>query len=461
MKFKPTEEQQDILNYVKKSDENFKIEAFAGTGKTSTLEMIVRKNPQRHFLILAFNKSIADELKMRLQDRKNKAVFTTHSLALYLLRKYRLLKSDIVNNNYLLIQKLQNTCGGSYAINRLAVEAFEAFCNSGIPFDKLDKVSLTKIIKDNPTLRNKVVALSITVENIYDSLYERIEFLFKKMMRGELPITHSFYLKYFTEVWSASNGEIDTILLDEAQDVNPVQIKMVEVLKPKRVILVGDRHQSIYGWRGAYNSMALFDYPKKALTISFRFAFDRPVSLSNSLLSFWKGEKKKLKRADITKKRNGSFGLICRDNITLILKVFEEVWDERFKTVKPLNELFKELFIADKIVDYFESRSLFSDKELLKGVPYHLAELAKSCDSLAVFVNNLISIEPSMANAVKIAMKYSIQEIYDDLASRWDKNAALTALTAHTSKGLEFDTVYLGKDFSTPKELFFQFIEEF
>ena len=45
----------------------------------------------------------------------------------------------------------------------------------------------------------------------------------------------------------------DVVFIDEAQDLSPIQWKMVDILKKnsKHVILAGDDDQAIYGWAGA------------------------------------------------------------------------------------------------------------------------------------------------------------------------------------------------------------------
>jgi superfamily I DNA/RNA helicase len=43
----------------------------------------------------------------------------------------------------------------------------------------------------------------------------------------------------------------DHILIDEYQDVNSTQIKLVDLLSSKNIFCVGDPRQSIYGWRGS------------------------------------------------------------------------------------------------------------------------------------------------------------------------------------------------------------------
>jgi superfamily I DNA/RNA helicase len=45
--------------------------------------------------------------------------------------------------------------------------------------------------------------------------------------------------------------EFEHILIDEYQDVNAMQIKLIDLLAPKNLFAVGDPRQSIFGWRGS------------------------------------------------------------------------------------------------------------------------------------------------------------------------------------------------------------------
>jgi len=82
------------------------------------------------------------------------------------------------------------------------------------------------------------------------------------------------------------------VLLDEGQDLNPLMLRFVQIqlAAGKRVVLVGDRHQSIYGFRRATN--ALEDMAEQAtyrltLTECFRF----PQSTANAASKLLNGHK--------------------------------------------------------------------------------------------------------------------------------------------------------------------------
>ena len=79
------------------------------------------------------------------------------------------------------------------------------------------------------------------------------------ILGGELDnYKQSFKLKDFTDMIEAFNvsklcPKYDVVFIDEAQDLSPIQWKMVDILREnsKYVILAGDDDQAIYGWAGA------------------------------------------------------------------------------------------------------------------------------------------------------------------------------------------------------------------
>jgi hypothetical protein len=87
---------------------------------------------------------------------------------------------------------------------------------------------------------------------------------------GQLRFDHDVYLK----LWQLSGPRLAAgyILLDEAQDANPVIAAIVENQAHAQLIAVGDRCQAIYGWRGAVDGMTAFPAQVRLpLAQSFRF----------------------------------------------------------------------------------------------------------------------------------------------------------------------------------------------
>ncbi|WP_308444900.1 hypothetical protein [Paraburkholderia adhaesiva] len=70
--FEPTEEQHAVLEVALRGGD-LKIKAFAGAGKTSTLELVARQFPQRRGLYLAFNREIAASAARRFPPSVRRA----------------------------------------------------------------------------------------------------------------------------------------------------------------------------------------------------------------------------------------------------------------------------------------------------------------------------------------------------------------------------------------------------
>ena len=59
-----TKEQQTVVDTVGNLDSHLVINAYAGTGKTTTLVAIAESYPQYRFLYLAYNRSVKEEAKL-------------------------------------------------------------------------------------------------------------------------------------------------------------------------------------------------------------------------------------------------------------------------------------------------------------------------------------------------------------------------------------------------------------
>ena len=66
----------DLKNKIFNSSSIIKLESYAGTGKTTTLEEIFKFYPEKRILYLVFNASMRDEAKSRLANQKNVRVST-------------------------------------------------------------------------------------------------------------------------------------------------------------------------------------------------------------------------------------------------------------------------------------------------------------------------------------------------------------------------------------------------
>lgn len=116
----------------------------------------------------------------------------------------------------------------------------------------------------------------------------------------------------------------EDILLDEAQDTNPVVLDVLRK-QPAQMIYVGDKYQQIYEWRGAVNAMEKIETQGETyLTTSFRFGPAIAEWASKLLLLL--GEKRPLKGNIAVKSRVGSVEprtILARTNATTIAAIIE------------------------------------------------------------------------------------------------------------------------------------------
>jgi hypothetical protein len=275
---RPTDEQQRALAMFAAGD-SMVIEAGAGTGKTSTLELLARSARARG-QYMAFNKAIVMEAGRRMPD--NVASSTAHSLAFRAVGhryKHRLnsprMRSTELAERLRLTPWTVEIGEGTRELHEaylagLVMRAIAVFCNSADDEPGVDHVPYIDGIDmpaeggkrtwdNNREVRRHVLpALGRAWEDLRDP-------------KGQLPFRHDHYLK----AWQLGRPRIDAefILFDEAQDASPVMDAVVAAQEHAQVVLVGDANQAIYGWRGAVNAIARMRerLPVSMLTQSFRF----------------------------------------------------------------------------------------------------------------------------------------------------------------------------------------------
>jgi UvrD-like helicase family protein len=86
------------------------------------------------------------------------------------------------------------------------------------------------------------------------------------------PVTHDCYLKLFYLQGRELSPRECTVMLDEAQDADPVILGLLERHKGARII-VGDKYQQLYQWRGAVNALSRMRSQSAELSLTRTFRF--------------------------------------------------------------------------------------------------------------------------------------------------------------------------------------------
>lgn len=408
---KRTDEQEAIINYEIKPGECLKVKAFAGTGKTSTQVDYAAAHADNDMLYLALNKSVATEAQQKFGQ--NVLSKTIHAVAYGITgRKYK----NIVNGlKSWEIAKIAHCDLYTASIIR---NSLENFLNSA------DMCPLPEHVVDDELNRLK--------DNYKESLSETIGEIFDGMTNEQLPMSHSGYLKLCQ--LRKPRLAWQTILLDEAQDTNPVSLALImdQLQYGTKILLVGDEYQQIYSWRGAIDAMAKVDCTTMRLTKSFRFG-DNIAHVANRLLSVLFGETVPVIGTEQPDDPKPKSCVISRTNAEMFLRAavtdgFSVVGEQRFK------------MLLDDLSDLYNINRGGRARNKALSRYRNLQEVIEQA-------METLDYELQMKAAVVKECGTSLPGMIDKVERNMVANSDVVLTTAHQSKGLEWQNVELSTDF--------------
>jgi len=444
---KPTEEQIKVVEAIG-SINMISVNAFAGTGKTTTLALIVERYKNRKIMVLAFNRAMAEELEEKFSKFSNVEVYTTHSLAYRHVRK--ILEIEKIEDERALpkfIKEQLRIEDFSYAafLGKLLVD----YCRSaetGISVDIVDG-----LIRNNKELYAyynyglKDKDLRKIANNLKD--------VYEKAIKHKM-IFHDLYLKYFQvnigKFLPLLRGYYG-VLLDEAQDTNPVTFDLFMKIPAVKKVIVGDRHQNIYSWRGARNYLSNSDFRIFYLTETFRFG-ENIANAANKILKDYKGETHYIKPSPRIKEGNGKIAYITRTN-SRIIELISKTQENKVAFLRSLDDIFRPVFYAREIIHYYKFGRFHGFIEL----PEYLIALVKNFKTIKEFEGFCNIFDREMYVAIQIANRYDIDTIRRKAESLYNKDAKTVFATAHTTKGLEFEKVVIENDFPNLEKLIYEY----
>jgi hypothetical protein len=274
--FPPTPQQREVVDAVLTGDDVV-VRALAGTGKTSTLQLIARRlkreKPRQRIVYVAFNKSIQLEAQSKMPD--NVESRTGDSIA------YRAMPKEIT-------AKMRSE-GRLTKLKEIATAfGIGPSVNPDRPDNSDEKLSSQKVTS---IIRKAVEKYAISADdeigpqhfqfnNVPDEWVDLAQQMWTDINdpNGRLRVTNS----HITKMWALTRPDLsssgsglgrpaDVIFFDEAQDINPVMGKVIADQKIQKVY-VGDENQAIYGFRGSENQLESVEAPHDLpLTKSWRF----------------------------------------------------------------------------------------------------------------------------------------------------------------------------------------------
>ncbi len=449
-----TGEQEEVIHAASRSGQSVRVKAFAGAGKTTTLKGVARERDEPG-LYLAFNRSIAQEARPKFAGTGVRAR-TTHGAVYNAMREHiaetipgrtRCVIDAGVLPGYMM-------SGLSKGWNRFRLAAAVAqsvakWCASADP--ELGAEHVAEAIRDmegDPEWMPPGSARD-RAQRALNELPGRLAPVAQKFLAkcvGENKFTHDMYLKCAelrSDIAAEAFQGARYLMVDEAQDLNPVQRSLIEK-SGLPVIAVGDAYQQIYSWRGSQNALDHLPGEELYLTGSFRFG-DNVAELGRRILASRPdgGPAQRLEGLgppSVEGLEGPKMGLVCRTNggaieaaemvvarypkIPFFLDNFSHVLQE-VESLEALRQKDRKAIVSER-VKRFETWNEALDEAEYGG-------------------------DPEFTRLVKLVADDGVGRVkkIDALRGK-DESAALVKIcTGHRAKGLEWPSVRMWEDFQT------------
>lgn len=440
-----SDRQLAIFDTYEQTRKNIAISATAGAGKSSTIiECCKRTAPGKKVLFMAFNKSIAEELRLKVPERIE--VNTFHAKGLKVLFYNFSFKMKLNENKcFQLARKMLDIKEVPYKQQMRYLFELQDIWNT------IRMNLLVDYEKDIPYL---CIEKDIEFRDRMIQDIQKIEFEWSKSalkINGnkefQMDFTDMLWLPY-TLLDNEDFPKYDVVFLDEVQDQNVLQRELTQqFIKPKfgRLIFVGDEKQCIYQFSGSsvLNFRFLQNMPNTAvlpLDITYRCA-KKIVEEAKKVFSLGIEAAPNaidgiVRNGEYQEAQVGDF-ILCRNNLPLT-EVFVELLKEGKKaTIKGRdfgNALCALIDKIDRIDDLerLKEEKLESLKE--KGLSHSAAinnpsylNLVEKC----LILQRLYCVWHNMES-----LENNIKRIYTD------ETEGIVLSTIHKSKGLEADRVF-------------------
>jgi len=426
------------------------VDAKAGSGKTTVLTNLLKFIPCLNKVVLvAFNKHIAETLTARGLPN-NATARTLHSIGFSALKRHQ-------NRSKMTAQKTQYILGdlmGGY--NLMDDETKKTYFKLLAPVKRM--VSLFKnfgygAILDYPK-KEEILQLaakySVELPDEMETFLKMLSKTFNKSIT-QLNVIDFDDMLYLPIKLNLSFGHYDVVMVDESQDLNPIQIEIVARMLGKngRALFCGDENQAIYGFRGAdpeaiQSIFDKFDAAKLPLSISWRCPTEvikEAQMLVPDIEASPHAKKGNVRSANLdafrVEVKCGDY-VLSRTTAPLVQECLKLIRLGKKAMVRG-RDIGKGLEVmADNIAkqfgraDVMESIELYSAQETAKlAKPYQAPQLMALTDKL-----DTLRILACECNSF-FEVKKTIVKIFSD------KNTGIVFSTIHRSKGLEADRIFL------------------
>lgn len=424
--------------------DSFIVKAYAGTGKSASLNLIANALPKARILYVTFGKENVKEAVKKFP--KNVVCATAHSLAYrHIDKQIGLYRNGLVKpsisladfNQALGIEPTPGDFESHIKHSTIALNAILQFCRA--PERRLQGCHVPEP-DDGPQINfeDKHIALGLAKE------------YWGMVINGNAYLTHDMYLK----MWQIEKPKLgyDLILFDEAQDADRLMVDVVNEQDCQKFI-VGDDHQQIYSFRGAVNALNIFDIERRAsLTQSFRYG-PQVAELANELLYQHKRVRTKIKGnpalpTNISTRTGAHSVIIGRTVASLFDMIVEQrqSGDSNYTCLFDTREMSSVIYAILTLIGN-------SKNPHRKPKPIYHPFIAGFDTYNEFLLYTKYAQGTNIATYQNIVSKHTLEQVngvLDDIKNNSRKRSKNRTkyMTAHKCKGLEFDDVTLLDDFT-------------
>lgn len=446
--FTPTAEQERALTLYQ-SDEDLKLIAVAGSGKTSFLLAAARLDqsgrPHRRIRYLAFGSDVAKEADRRFPD--NTTASTIHALA----------RRHLVNTTYGPLLGKLNTELPPWSVTAEAILPRETVVDLPAGSRALSEYTVGRIALSTLEKFLRTVDEQITEAHLPEvpglsgatpraQLAEVVVPCARRAWKHVLDphsfavrFTHDAYLKLFADMHPTIGNPGDALLFDEAQDGNPVAVQIVSEQTHLQRVYVGDSAQAIFRFTGAVDSLRKFHTPHTA-TLSQSFRFGDAIAEAANVYLRKLGERPRVRGNPVIDdvldwRMKDATAVLARSNGGALAEVLAA--QEAGKRAALIGDTETFLRFCDV------TRDLKSGREP-RDVRY---SAFRSWTQLLEYVEQQPG-SSDLATQTRLINERGVDVVESALRNLVSpKRAEFVAMTAHKSKGLEFDRVQIADDF--------------
>lgn len=423
------------------------VEACAGSGKTSTLDMMAQATPVAS-LYLGFNKVTASEASEKFP--KHVTCKTTHSVAYGAFGTLIRDKLSRPKGRYVNVAGTGSEIGKFYKLPTIEltekVVLSAAYLGllakkSVALFEQSADLTLTKRHLPRGDLFELAEKSQVSLEFTESVILKAAQSLWKDRNNVNSPVlaTHDTYLKMYQLSKPVLAG-YKVLFVDEFQDTTPCVLDIVlNQTQHMQVIMVGDARQAIYGWRGAVNAMKMVKCESRKLTKSFRYG----QAIADIASIVLEGAMKIEGNASIASvvgfecvDRTQPYTRLFRTNSALLTSAVSEIGKGTEVSIEVDVKDFVKLMQSALALEAGDAKNVKHDKML----PF-----TDWADMVLESKN-----DPELGRIAKIVKDGKALQWISVLSNHVNSSKpAVTFTTAHKSKGREFSQVAIEDDFKS------------